>query len=674
LAKRKIKINDLFNFKFPGEVCISPDGKKIVYSIKTISKDRTKYHSNIFLYNIEKNENIQFTVGDHFDSSPVWSPDGKKIAFISDRDGNNQIYTISAHGGEAQKVSEFEEGSISQLCWSPCGSKIALIYTPKKKREPFEYTDEEDKKSLDVEKGKGRVLCRVVTRLRYKVDGGRIKEDERDHVFILNVATKKVKQITEGEYDDMNPVFFPDGKNILFVSNRTEDPDKNSLHSDLYKVSVDGGEIELLDTPPGPLYDPTISRNGNMIAYMGHDKPEDAWGVTNIHLWLLDLKTKECKNIVKEFDRTCTNVTVGDMRSSGGSVSPVFSEDESSIYFHASDKGNSRIFKVDIPNQTVEALTQINGDIVNFSFTEKRDRAAFILGTTESPGDIWIQDVNNHKNNLKRLTNLNQEILDNLTFSIPEEIHYKAKDGFDIHAWILKPPDFDPSRKYPSILEIHGGPRCQYANIFFFEFQILAAAGYVVYYANPRGGQGYGTKFAGTIINDWGNVDYQDLMSATDFMLDKDYIDPERLGVTGGSYGGFMTNWIIGHTNRYKAAVTQRSVTNLVSMFGTCDFGYDIPREFGGSPWKNREELLRMSPLTYVENINTPLLIIHSEQDLRTCIEQGEQLFVALKVLGKETTFVRFPEEGHELSRSGSPDRRAKRLEWIVKWFDDHLK
>jgi dipeptidyl aminopeptidase/acylaminoacyl peptidase len=672
LKKRKIEIKDLFDLKLASDPVISPDGNKIVFNIKTVGKDRTTYYSNLYLYDIKTSELLQFTVGDYKDRAPKWTQDGKSISFISDRGEECQFWTIPLTGGEARKLTKLEEGSISEYTYSPCGKKIAFIFSPKKKRELNEYVTDEIIKAD--KKNKDRILCRVITRLRYKADGGGYVEDERNHVYVLDLLTCEVKQVTFGEYDDSNPVFFPDGKKILFVTNRTENPDLNSFHSDLFTVSIDGGEACKLDTPAGPLFSPIISNDGRKIVYLGHDRPDDAWGVTNTHLWMLDLKSNKCKNLMPKFDRTCTNVTVGDIRSSSGISKPVFSEDENFVYFQASDRGNCRIFKVDVMTGKVDTVTDMDGEVVSFTFSDDRKHAAFLFSDIKSPGDIWLFDNSVKKQNFKRLTNLNDALLDNLDLTLPEKISFPSKDGFMVDGWIMKPVDFKPTKKYPLILQIHGGPRCQYANAFFFEFNLLAAAGYVVLYTNPRGGQGYGTEFAATIINDWGSVDYQDLMSAVDFMTEKKYVDSKRLGVAGGSYGGYMTNWIVGHTDRFKAAVTQRSVANLMSMFGTCDFGYDIPREFGGSPWHKLDELLRMSPITYVKNINTPLLIIHSELDLRTCIEQGEQLFVALKVLGKEVVLVRFPDECHELSRSGSPDRRAKNLECIVKWFDDHLK
>jgi dipeptidyl aminopeptidase/acylaminoacyl peptidase len=273
----------------------------------------------------------------------------------------------------------------------------------------------------------------------------------------------------------------------------------------------------------------------------------------------------------------------------------------------------------------------------------------------------------------KQLTRLNKEF-DGIAIQKPEEIIVKSDDGYPIHAWILKPPDFNPKKKYPSILEIHGGPRAQYGNSFFHEMQYLAAKGYVVYYGNPRGGQGYGRKHAEVIINAWGTVDYDDCMALAYHMAKQPYIDCRKMGVTGGSYGGYMTNWIVTHTNMFAAAVTQRSVVNFISFYGASDIGFALDREIKGNPWDNFDSWWEMSPIKHVANVRTPLLISHSEQDLRCPIEQGEQLYIALKKLGRKVEMIRFPDEPHGLSRCGRPDRRIARLEWIAKWFDKYLK
>lgn len=266
-------------------------------------------------------------------------------------------------------------------------------------------------------------------------------------------------------------------------------------------------------------------------------------------------------------------------------------------------------------------------------------------------------------------------MLQSLDLGEIEEVWFKGASGNDLQGWIFKPPDFDESKRYPSILEIHGGPRVQYGNFFMHEFYYLAAQGYIVYFCNPRGGRGYGEEHAKSIWNNWGTADYDDLMAWTNYVEKKPYIDKERMGVTGGSYGGYMTDWIIGHTDRFKAAVTQRSVSNLISMYGSSDFNWAFESEFGKeSPWENMENYWRQSPIKYIGNATTPTLVIHSENDLRCAIEQDEQVFIALKKLGVDTEMVRFPEEPHGLSRGGRTDRRIERLQHIKRWFDRYLR
>jgi dipeptidyl aminopeptidase/acylaminoacyl peptidase len=268
----------------------------------------------------------------------------------------------------------------------------------------------------------------------------------------------------------------------------------------------------------------------------------------------------------------------------------------------------------------------------------------------------------------------NKSLFSEIAFSVPKSVWFRSYDGHRVQGWIMKPYNFRKGRKYPAIVEVHGGPRAQYGNVLFHEMQYLAAKGYVVFYCNPRGSQGYGEAHAKAIVGDWGGPDYEDVMAGTDILCELPYVDPKRIGITGGSYGGYMTNWVVGHTKRFRAAVTQRSVVNLISFFGSSDMGWDLNEEFLALPWTKFEELKRMSPITYAHKIRTPLLIIHSENDLRCPIEQAEQLFVYLKYLGRKVEFVRFPEEPHGLSRGGRPDRRMARLQFISDWFDRYLK
>jgi acylaminoacyl-peptidase len=273
----------------------------------------------------------------------------------------------------------------------------------------------------------------------------------------------------------------------------------------------------------------------------------------------------------------------------------------------------------------------------------------------------------------KTITGLNSAWLKTVAIAKPQEVWFTSTGKTRVQGWVLKPPSFRRGRRYPGIVEIHGGPNAQYGYTFFHEMQLLAARGYVVFYCNPRGSQGRGKDFSAAIVNAWGTVDYEDIMAGADWFFAQPYVDPKRAGVTGGSYGGYMTNWIVGHTRRFKAAVTQRSVVSLKSFYGTSDLGWNDDREFGGPPWKNPEGYERMSPLTYAKDVRTPLLILHNENDYRCLIEQAEQLYTTLKVMGKKVEMVRFPEEFHGLSRHGRPDRRIARLEHILRWFHKYL-
>jgi len=300
-------------------------------------------------------------------------------------------------------------------------------------------------------------------------------------------------------------------------------------------------------------------------------------------------------------------------------------------------------------------------------------RIAYVAATATNPGDIFVADLDG--GNEHQLTHLNRDFLSGFALTEPEEFRVPSlSDGAEIHAWVLKPPGFDPTRKYPLILQIHGGPHTMYGHAFMHEFHAMAAAGYVVVFPNPRGSTGYGEDFARCTQAAWGEKDMPDVMAAVDWVIAQGYVDEHRLGVTGGSYGGFMTNWIIGHTDRFRAAVTQRCLSNLHSFYGTSDIGFGFGEyQFDGNAWEQHERYMRLSPITYVQNMKTPLLIIQQEEDYRTPMEQAEQLFISLKKLGREVEFVRFPGEGHNLSRTGQPKHRVERLDFMLNWFDKHL-
>jgi dipeptidyl aminopeptidase/acylaminoacyl peptidase len=354
-------------------------------------------------------------------------------------------------------------------------------------------------------------------------------------------------------------------------------------------------------------------------------------------------------------------------------VRPTWSPDGDFIYFQVSKHGSTILKKINVKTQAFDDVIDKKGAVGAFNFDMEHRRLCYFHADLANIGQIYVRDMK--KGVEKKLTKVNEDILGKMDLGEIEEVWFKGADRNDLQGWILKPPKFNPRKKYPSILEIHGGPFLQYGNLFMHEFNFLAAKGYVVYFCNPRGGQGYGEKHAKAIDNNWGGPDYADLMKWADIVSRKPYIDKKRMGVTGGSYGGYMTAWIIGHTSRFAAAVTQRCVSNLISMWGSSDFNWAFQYEFGlKPPFEALNNYWKQSPMAFIGNAKTPTMVIHNEADHRCQIEQGEQVFVALKTLGVDTEFVRFPDEPHGLSRGGRTDRRIERLNSILRWFDKYLK
>ncbi len=664
-AKRLITAEDLLKFKWVRSVALSPDEYKIAFTLEWIDGNRQKYWSNLWVVPTAGGNPRQFTFGKVKDRQLVWSPDGKFIAFVSHRNEEDGIYIIPADGGEARKLVTMD-GGFDSVSWSPDGKKLLCAF---RKNDP-PPTGEDGKPDK-----KGAPLFRHITRLFYRLDGDGFLPKDGFHLWTFEVASGKGKRLTFGRFDEFSPAFSPDGKSICFVSNRQLDPDRDSLNIDLWVIPLGSGKMRKIPTPPGPVAVPAWSPDGKKIAYLGHTRPDDAWGVTNEHIWVVAAFGKEeARDLTPDFDRTCNDATICDMQEGHGVPAPVWSVDGRRIFFMASASGSTSVYTVPTFGGKVTRILTRPGHLQRFSAAKSARIAALVFSDFSIPTEIFSLKLSEKPATPKQITAFSKEFLDGIWLTRPELATFKSFDGTPVQAWIMRPPDFKPGRKYPAILQIHGGPRAQYGVSFFHEFQLLAARGYVVFFSNPRGSQGYGEAFAGAIVGDWGNLDYKDVMAGTDELVRKPYVDSKRIGVTGGSYGGFMTNWIIGHTNRYRAAITDRSMTNCYSFVGSSDIGFDLYREMQTQPWTDPDALMRLSPIHYVKNVKTPLLILHNEQDLRCHIEQAEELYTALKCLKRKVEFVRFPEEPHGLSRHGRPDRRLARLSWVLKWFDRYLK
>ncbi|MFC5713482.1 S9 family peptidase [Thalassorhabdus alkalitolerans] len=660
LNKRPITADDLKRISVVGDPQISPDGERYAY-VQTHIDENEEYRSHLYIHTLGDDIPVQWTFGKVKDQSPRWSPDGSEMVFSSNRSGTSQLWIMSTSGGEARQLTTLKNGAHSPV-WSPNGRYILFSTLMDPDGVPEEETKEDGSK-----KQKPKPL--VVERLKYKSDMRGFHDEKRNHLALYDLKAQKVIQLTSGQFDHTPGSWSPDSKHVVFTANRETDEDR-TLHQDLFTIDIESREVTKLTDTTGAFSLPNWSPDGQKIACFGHQY--EFKGATLNQVWIIDVDTKEKTCMTLKWDVQIGDAMIGDIRSNSPNPGPVWSLEQEYIYFTASDHGNTGLYQMDMEGE-ITTIHEEENHVFGFTYHRNTDR--FIAGISDpsNPGDFF--KIRRNERGKIRLTDVNEKFLREVHLSIPEPVTTKAEDGWEIHGWIMKPADFEDGKKYPLVLEIHGGPHAMYGNTFFHELQLLAAQGYVVLYTNPRGSHGYGQTFVNACRGDYGGRDYTDLMSAVDHVLENfDCIDQERLGVTGGSYGGFMTNWIVSHTDRFKAAVTQRSISNWLSFYGVSDIGYFFTEwEIGYHLFDDPEKLWHHSPLRYVKNVNTPLLILHGEQDYRCPIEQGEQLFIALKHLEKEVKFVRFPEANHELSRSGPPTLRLERLNHICKWFKQYI-
>ncbi len=666
--KKRITAEDLYRFQLVADARISPDGKHVILAVQRIERKTEKKFTNLWLVSTAGGSPQQFTYGDHVDAMPRWSPNGRFLAFLSNRKNEKemQLYIIPVDGGEARPLTDLK-GQIGDFSWSPDGSALLLSFQ-KKDQSAIDREADEQKKKLGV------VARHITRRTFFKHDGEGYLPDERWHIWTVNAKTGKATQLTSGDsHDEVFPTWSPDGETIAFVSNRSDEPDLVEGKDDLFVMPAGGGEMTRLEAPEGPKNMPVFSPDGRYLAYLGVEGLGFWWA--NFSVWVAPVDgSSPPRNLTGSADLHCFDTTGGDM-GSAAQVPPTWAADSSQVYFQASYHGDTVLCSVTLADEpVVERVIEAAGVVGPYTFSAQQDKLAYVHNTMTRPGELMVRTMANGRS--RQLSRFNESWLSRLDLGEIEEVWFKGRDGYDLQGWILFPPDFDPDQTYPSILEIHGGPQVQYGNAFMHEFFFLAAQGYVVYFSNPRGGQGYGEEHCKAIWNKWGTVDYDDVQAWWETMMQQPYIDPERMAVTGGSYGGYMTSMIVGRSQQFKTAVSQRAVNNLISMWGSSDFNWAFQQAIGENkpPFENLETYWAQSPMKYIGGAKTPTLVIHSQADYRVAQEQGEQLYVALKRLGVDTELVLFPDEAHGLSRGGRTDRRIERLNHILRWFDKYLK
>jgi dipeptidyl aminopeptidase/acylaminoacyl peptidase len=678
---RSLNPEDFYAIRLVEDTRSSPDGSRIAYVVQGMDHDSYEYRRSIWVVPADGGEPRRLTAGPN-DHTPRWSSDGRALAFVrsparpkpphtrAERDtgaDQGQIWILPLDGGEPTQLTKLRYGAGTPT-WSPDGE--TMLFTAK-------VGEPEEPEVADAALGDDSMhlpRVRTINRLWHKLDGAGFIYEQRTQLFTVPTTGGEPRQLTDGDYDAGDPDWSPDGMTIAFASDRTDERWKWPGAS-IWTLSLASGALTRMTDEALSCHAPKWSPDGKTIAFLSTPRRE-----SDGHADLCVVPAnKPCKHrqLTTDFVPTCEDTCIDDMRAGHGGAHLVWSPDGHDIFFLASMRGTTHVYAArPAGNLLPRRLTEGSRRIFAFSMDNACRRFALAVSDPNIPGDLYMQAVDLGETTapvLERLTNLNQSLFSEVELAWPEEYGFLGADDWELQGWILRPPQAGVGEtvNVPAVLEVHGGPMAMYGYGFFMEFQVLVARGYAVIYTNPRGSTGYGRTFSAAVLNDWGGKDYEDIMAGLDAALAKGGIDSERLGIAGGSYGGFMTNWAVGHSDRFKAAVTMRSVVSMVTMFGISDIGWELTvDELGGAtPWTEPERLAQFSPFTYVQNIHTPLLILHSDQDLRCPIAEGMQLFTALKYMGRETELVIFEEQSHDLSRNGHPRSRVLRLHKILDWF-----
>ena len=645
---------DVFNLEYVSNTEISPNGNRILYqrNFNDIMTDES--FSNIWVINFDGSDNRPITTGNFKDNSPKWSNKGDKFVFKSNREGKQQIYLFNIANNSIQKLTNFQY-SISSIKWSPDDSYLLFSSF---------IDDKRDKLIKMPEKPKGAKWNDPpveITDLNYRYDGSGYRKPGETQFFTVPITGGTPRQISnipaekrafQGEWIDNNT--------IVFSANLNEDSDYNTNNTEIYTLDINSGIQKPLTSRVGPDNSPKVSNDNSLIAYLGYDDEYLSYQQNSIYIMRIDGSEKY--KIELDLDRNISNI--------------YWSGDDKKIFFQYDDNGITKIGSTTLDGKLDFIIDEVGGLSFSrpysggFFSLSKNDRYSFTYGTVYNPADLAV----GYKGSKNRLTNLNKDLFDYKKLGNVEEMWYKSSfDGEMIQGWIVKPPNFDDSKKYPLILEIHGGPHTNYGFHFSSEVQLFASKGYVVLYTNPRGSTSYGKEFANLIHHNYPSQDYDDLISGVDNLIERGYIDENNLFVTGGSGGGVLTSWIIGKTDRFAAAVVAKPVINWYSFVLYADnIGYFYKYWFKDLPWVDPESYLKRSPISYVGSVKTPTMVLTGEKDYRTPMAESEQFYAGLKLNKVESMLVRIPNASHGIA--SKPSNLIAKVNAIISWFEKYKK
>src|SRR3954451_10161658 len=654
---------DYFAFETVADPHFSPDGSTVAFVVTRIDQKQNRRRSEIWSVPADSSRPATaLTTAPQSSNSPRWSPDGKAIAFLSARPmpgdaagaaPRTQVWLLPLAGGEPRRLTNLLNG-VSAFQWSPDGRQLVAIG-----------------RSGPGDNAKSPSDVRHYAHANYKFNDTGWFDDKRTHLWVVDATSGASTQITSGDdLNDSDPQWSPDGSRIAFVSDRTGKAFDMGHNTDVWVIAAAGGPLTKISDHPGGDNSPRWSPDGQTIAFLSA-VPEKS----HPKIWLAPFNS--ASNVAQGRPATpppsklaADNV---DLIPSGLR----WAADGRALFFETGYKGTSQLFRVDLEARRASAVTSGDRtvhliDISERSTPVRPGKLAYAVNDPTHLDDLYVADLDGR--NEQQLTHLNSALWKQVTLAPVERLPFKGADGWDVDGFLMKPIGWEAGKKYPMILTIHGGPAGQFGFDWYHEFQVYAAHGWAVFFTNPRGSTGYGEKFERGIELNWGGKDYVDVMNGVDAALARyPWVDKERLGVTGGSYGGFMTNWIVSHNNRFKAAVTLRSISNFVSDDGTRDGAYGHADDFTGDIFEKHDLYWNASPLKYVKNVKTPILVLHSDNDFRVPIEQGEQWFRALQHLGVPSETVFFPRENHNLTRTGEPKHLVESIKWQVYWFERYL-